>query len=422
MGEKASLLNLFVNNHLEKKNIKRILNNNENRKNITHYEPSDIEAFIERDPQIGSYIISGGLEKYRVRSAVAVVACSLSQDIPTIVLHEGNELLQSDIELLTANYGNKDILTNSSFAYDPFYNRSNQEICHLIANSTGRQILIGALGQQYILGMAEFIERKAKRPYIDMFLRCPYDTLIDRINYDQQSGKLTVQEATVIRNQLIQGQNEQPNVQSFFSQLTYQGAGVLARKNNRSSLINIRETVNNHGLIMIDIGSSTNEILLNLIMNEIKEVLAHGKKVMLVLDGININANELLADIVKSLSSRCLITFLSDDAYSMLGSDDNLFHSFVGNACKCIVFSHSVGITCNKWSEVFGYYDEDKISRTAGNSQNFQWGYGTGTTHTINVTSERSPVVKPEEIARMPRNAVYILDRNLQELAYTTLR
>lgn len=176
------------------------------------------------------------------------------------------------------------------------------------------------------------------------------------------------------------------------------------------------------GMIMIDIGSSTNEILLNLIVNEIKEVLMTGKKIMLVLDGINLNSNELLSKVMKSSSSRCLTTILADDVYSMLGADDNLFNSFVGNACKCIVYTHNSGVSCGKWSEVFGYYDVDKVSQNMGNNQNYQWGYGFGSQYSISVSTNREFIVKPEEIARMNSNEVYVLDRNAQELAFTTIR
>lgn len=422
MGGFTSIFNTWLANRRTRQTIRNIEKNNELRRNITRYEPSDIEGFIERDSHVGSYVISGGISNNRAKAAASVVACSLSQGVPIVVLHEGNLILQRYIANATAFSGNKVIITNSTSVYDPFYNRSNQEICNLIINSAGNHSLISALGQQYILGVIDFIKSKNIPPYCEMFVSCPHDHLFEKIDDAQKSGYLTDQRATIIRNQLMQGQSERPNVQAFFSQLAYQGAGILSNRGSRNSAVNIRTAVSHDGLIMIDIGSSTNDILLNLIMNEVKEVLTHGKNIMLVLDGININSNELLSKIVKSLSSRCLTTLLSEDVYSMLGADDNLFHSFVGNACKCIVFSHTTGVTCNKWSEVFGYYDVDKVSQNISNNQNYQWGYGFGSQYSINVSTNREFIVKPEEISRMSVNEVYVLDRNARELAYTTLR
>lgn len=198
--------------------------------------------------------------------------------------------------------------------------------------------------------------------------------------------------------------------------------GIISNKGNRNSAVNIKTAVKHNGLLMMDIGSSTNEILINLIVNEIKEILASGKQIMLILDEININSNELLNKLVKSISSRCLTTFLSTDIYSMLGADENLFYTFTANACKCIIFSHTSGATCNKWSELLGYYDVDKVSQNIATNQNYQWGYSSGTSNSINVSTNREFIVKPEEISRLKPNEVYILDRNAKELAQTTIR
>ena len=422
MSEFASLVNAWLANLRTKQTIRNIEKNNELRKNITRYEPSDIEGFIERDAQVGSYIISGGTSLLRSRTAASVVACSLSQGIPTVVIHEGNIELQNCIVSATAFTNNKVIIKNNTPVYDPFYNRSNQEICNLIMGSLKAPGDIGASGQQYISGIADFIRSKKIPPYYEMFARCPYDLLVEKIDDAEVMGHITSTEASSVRSSIMKGQSEQANVQAFFSQLAYQGSGILSNHGGRNHAVNIRTAVSHSGMLMIDIGSSTNELLLNLLINEVKDALAAGNKLMLVIDAININANQALASVVKSLSSRCLTCILSDDVYALLGADDNVFHSLVGNACKCVVFKHSVGLSCNKWSEIFGYYDVDKVSHSMGSNQNFQWGYGFGSQNSISVATNREFIVKPEEINQMAPNEVYILDRNAQELAFTLIR
>lgn len=422
MGEFASIFNTWLANRRTRQTIRNIEKNNELRKNITLYEPSDIEGFIERDSRVGSYIISGGLQSYRARTAASVVACSLSQGVPVVVLHEGDRELENSIAVATAFTNNKVIIKHSTSVYDPFYNRSNQEICNLIMNSVRTPGDIGTLGQQYILGISDFIRSKNIPPYCEMLVRCPHDELIEKIDDAENLGYLTSQKAAQIRGLIMQGQSERANVQAFFSQLSYQATGVLSSHGSRSHAVNIRTAVEHAGLLMIDIGSSTNDLLVNLLVNEIKDMLSSGKKLMLVIDRIAINSNVLLSNIVKSLSARCLTCILAEDVYSVLGADDNVFHSFVGNACKCVVYAHSVGLTCNKWSEVFGYYDVDRVSHNMGSNQNYQWGYGFGSQNSINVSTNREFIVKPEEINRMASNEVYILDRNAKELAFTTIR
>lgn len=422
MSDFTSLINTWLANRRTKQTIRNIEKNNELRRNITKYEPSDIEGFIERDNNVGSYIISGGDNSIRSRAAASACACSLEQNIPVIVLHEGNKTFERTVTQATAFTNNRIIITSNTAVYDPFYNRNNNEICNLILNSCSQSLKINANGQQYILGITDFIKSKNIPPYCEMFVSCPHDYIFEKVDESETNGYLSNADAAKIRNELMQGQSERANIQSFFSQLSYQGNGVLSNKGNRNAAVNIKTAVKHNGLLMIDIGSSTNEILLNLIVNEIKEVLASGKKLMLVLDNININSNDLLNKLIRSLSARCLTTLLSSDVYSMLSGEDNLFHTFIGNACKCIVLSHTSGTTCTKWSEIFGYYDVDKISQNITTNQNYQWGYGSGTSNSISVSTNREFIVKPEELARLNQNEVFILDRNAKELAYTTLR
>ena len=90
MGEFTSIVNTWIANRRTAQTIRNIERNNEMRRNITKYEPSDIEGFIERDQQVGSYIISGGVVRNRARTAASIVACSLIQNLPVVVLHEGD--------------------------------------------------------------------------------------------------------------------------------------------------------------------------------------------------------------------------------------------------------------------------------------------------------------------------------------------
>lgn len=113
IGTFTSLVNTWLANRRTKQTIRNIERNNEARRNITRYEPSDIEGFIERDAQVGSYIISGGISPYRSRSAASIVACSLSQNVPVVVLHEGNIDLQNTIATATAFTNNKVIISKT---------------------------------------------------------------------------------------------------------------------------------------------------------------------------------------------------------------------------------------------------------------------------------------------------------------------
>ena len=395
----------------------------EKNKRIVRYKPSDIEAFIERDTQIGSYIISGKNPYQRMKVAGAITYCSLNQGTPVIILHEGNTYLQNHIANVTAFTNNKVIINNNNAIYDPFFNRNKQDICNLIVNSAKKNTSINSSGRQYISGLTDFITIKNNvKPFCDIFMSCPFDSLLDKIDEAQNNRQIAEQIANQIRNQIMQGQSEKDNIKAFFSEL-YSQSNIISKTTNA---VNIKTAVEHNGLIMIDIGSSTNDLLINLIINEIKEILSSGKKIVLLLDDININSNELLAKQIKTIANNCLTTLLSDDVFAMLGADENLFNSYVGKASKCILFSHR-GASCNKWAEIIGYYDEIKASGTAGKNNNVQGLYGAERNHSNifysgNIDKERRYIVKPEEIANIKQDSTYIIDNNYRELALVILK
>ena len=182
MGDITSLVNTWLSNRRTKQTIRNIEKNNELRRNITRYEPSDIEGFIERDANVGSYIISGGNIACRAKAAASVAACSLEQNIPVIILHEGDKTFESAVTYATSFTNNKVIITSNTAVYDPFYNRANNEICNLILNSCNQSLKINASGQQYTLGIAEFIKSKNIPPYCEMFVSCPHDEIFEKID------------------------------------------------------------------------------------------------------------------------------------------------------------------------------------------------------------------------------------------------
>ena len=73
--------------------------------------------------------------------------------------------MQNYVKNATNSFRDKVIITGSTPIYDPFYNRSDKEICNLIVNSSSSNALINATGQQYILGIIDFIRSKNISPY-----------------------------------------------------------------------------------------------------------------------------------------------------------------------------------------------------------------------------------------------------------------
>ncbi|HZK18490.1 MAG TPA: hypothetical protein VFD15_04170 [Clostridia bacterium] len=415
-----SYIHSWVTKKQTEKTIRNINKNNLAGRNITVYRPSEIEAFFDPREPVGNTVISGGNVENRARATVAACLCAFHNKIPVLILHETNNLLEHKINY-TFQASNKMAIVNSNNPiYDPLWGLTQQEIAYMVMNCAPKGYEIKPSGRQYIEGIAEFINCKGAPVCSDMFIRCPHSTLLDRVDKASQQGSLPTSQAQRIRNLLMQGQSERASIEAFFSQFDYQGRYLIADRTNRDRSVNIKQITDSCGLLMLDIQSSTNTVLLNVIVDEIQDVLAEGKNLLLVLDNINLASNQMLERLMKAQTTRCLTVMSSLDVYAALGSNAPLFATITGMAQKCIIYNHQSGISCEKWSNVFGYYDKGIVSQNLGSSRNAQE-HSYGTTHSINVSMGKEYRVKPQEIIAMSQNEVFVLDRQSGELAFTTV-
>lgn len=429
MGDFSTLLYRWIERRKLKKTLAQVDIENQSNKGVVKYQLSDIEAFIERDPSVGSYIISGGSSHIRAKAISAAVACSAMQNIPVVILHEGDRSVERAIQSIGLPVGMLTIVNSASENYDPFYNRNAQEIGLLAINSQRDNIKITPVGQQYISGIAEFIQTKAAANYCRLFMTCPHEQLFEKIDNALAKGKLTDSQASHIKSLLLQGQTEVSNVRAFLDDLSTNCSGYLYQRKSSIIPCNIRSCVQNGEIVMIDIGSSANEVLLNVLIYEIQELLSNSKEIMLILDGISLNSNTALSKVIKSLSTRCHTVLSSDDVYSMLGADDNVFNTFVGNANQCLILTHTSGTACSKWADVIGHYNEKKISQNQGSTRHtmpennpfLPWQGGYAAINQVSFSMSREYIVKPEEIAHLPNDQVYIIDQIRRELLNSTI-
>ncbi len=411
----------IINNRNINRTIRETYEGNESRKNISNLGSVYIEGLmsyaIQQNHKYGSYVVSGGTNTLRVRTAAAIAKVGLMEEFPVIILHEGNgELFDRVVDYTNdmAEQRARVDISGGTENYDPFYNRSSDEIFHLIVDSMGNDARIGYSAKRYVDAMIDFVSMTDIYPYCDSLLACPHDDMVDKINDMSRNGYISDNEASALINKIMQGQNERYNIEEFFSRFSYQSKGKIAYDHNSSNVCNIKDIIMANGLALVDVGSSTNDIFINIIMNEINEMISSGYEMMLILDNINIKSNSLISRIATSNSGRCRTTLVSEDVYStMLNANDDLFRSFVGNATNCVVYTHNRGVSSEKWSEAIGRYEEYKVSQNVGNSYNYGIFGGGGIQNSVNLSSQMEYIVKPEEIRGMPCDMAYILDKGL---------
>lgn len=379
---------------------------------IVRYRPSQIENFFDLGEPLGSMVFSGGAAYIRNRAVVRAAECALSQGQAVLVLHCGNRELERSLEQYFG--GSVCLVNRSNPVYDPFLGASTDNITRLtMAAAGGRGI--GNAGRYYLNGMTDFARAKGVAPYGRMYLNCPHLTLIDNVNNCEASGRITGAQARQILSELMQGETERGNVESFFSTLSAQADGIIARKNEPYA-VNVAWAVKNGLALAVDVQSAANVQLVCLLIEEAQLQAASGGRMTVVLDGLPVMAAEGLKNAVSTGGNNSFI-LSSDDAYADFGGDDNLFFAFMGRCTKLVVSRHNSAYTCQKFADTFGSYDKQEISSTYAKNVNYLGRYGLGASQTANVSVKRENVVKAEEIQRMATDEVYILDKATGELA-----
>ena len=410
----------LINRSRTKNALRRVQENNYENQGITHYSPSQIEAFFDETEPFGNMAFSGGLNSIRARAIARAAECAYIQGYSVIVLHCSNQELDNT---LTSYFGNNYICSVNAGnpVYDPFWGMSNGEISRLILASTSKEYQINPVGKYYLDGISDFLRAKGIQPYCQMYITCPHLTLIDKINDSEAKGQITNNQARMILMQIMQGEIERGNIENFFLNFSSQAGALLAKKPMLKYAINVAIASQRKQIFAIDIQTSTNSLLINLLMSEAEMLVMRGRKVMVIADNIQQSDGNLLQNFLKKSSSNCSIVLSADDVFSSFGGEENAFFAFIGKCSRVILSKHSSAYSCQKWADYIGYYDKQEISTSYSQNANFVGHWGLSSTSSANVSVKRENIVKPEDIQRFEVNEALIINKSTGEKAFTRI-
>ena len=416
----TGMIMMGINNKINRNALRKIREDNEINQKIVRYCPSQIEAFIDEAVPVENMLISGGSYDIRNRAICRAIECAAYQGYRILVLHSGNVNLEQNLSVYFGT--NKVCLINRcNPVYDPFVGATNSEIARLVISSANNNCKINAVGRYYLSGIADYIRCNNKSPRCYMYINCPHLMLMDRINDAENRGLINQSDSRKIISQILQGEVERGGIENFFHELALQSNGILADKTNALRAVSLMTVSRNNQILSVDVQSNTNQLLVNLLINETESVRSGGNKMLVVIDSINVSSGNLLTNYIKQSGSNSCAIISSDDAFSEFGGSNDEFYAFVGKCSKLIVSKHSSAYSCQKLSDVIGSYDKQEISRTFTETMNYMGKWGISSGESENISIKRDQIVKPEEIQRLNNEEVYIIDKQSGELAYTTV-
>lgn len=393
---------------------------------ISEYHPCEVDAFF--DPSRGVYnaLISGGNPKIRVSAMVSQTLCAIQNNFPVIILHEGNRYLEQQLRSNLSPTGKYCEISPSSPIFEPFYGLDILEISNQILESATKEYDIKYNARYYIEGMGTYLRKKRKNPSFRMLSSCPHALIFDKIDDLQMQGIISDSDSQEIKSKLMMGQSENYKLDSFLASMRMEISPILYHNPNRTVRpANIISALRNNQVLCFDVISMSNKLLVNTLLYQLKLAQARGLQYTIIIDSLPINANDTFANYVKSPSDKNCRMFSSDDLYAMVGGDEHVFASILGNTQILIVMAHPSGHSAIKWADVFGQYDkyEESFTTTRGSSRAtpFSLFSSPNKSQSVNISRNREHIVKPEQISRMGSNEAYILTAARGELAHLNL-
>jgi len=395
---------------------RKIRKYNKQSRGLEEYQSMTLDVAFPPESYHENMIISGGNVSDRLGVSERIIKnCSL-QGRSMIVLHLGN----GGLEKIIARNGFGAVANKSSKCFDAFTSFELQEICQVVLDTCRARYDIKPAGRYILQIVHELLASRGMRPWFSNYASFPFHQLADEINNARASGAITPGAADNLDRLLAMGQSECAKIDSFFYDMKAQMSHIATPDANTTGGKSILSAIKRKEILCIDLNSSANTMLVELIVHSLTIAMSRGYEFSLFLDDVAIANNEPLKNILFQKSNHNNIV-CSKDLYSLLGGRDDVFTTLAGEVDKTVLFSHGSQISCEKWSKFIGEYEKIDVShnRNTGLSQSSKWGVNTNYGQTD--TRKKEYKIKPEEISRLGDGEVFVCDHQTQSLIQTHL-
>jgi len=393
---------------------KRIKKYNKQARGVEEYQSIAADALFPPQACKDSVIISGGNQGERLYICEGILRNAYDAKHPIIILHTANGAMENII----ARNGFGTVVSARNKMFDAFTSFEFNEIYQAVTDTCKSKYDIKPAGR-YVLQVAyDLLMNRGKKPYFSSFANCPYFKLSDTIAKRLSSGAITQDEADKLNSILLTGQAECPKIDTFFNDMKSQIDYLSAPDPASVKAVSVLSAIKKNQILCIDMRSSSNVMLMELIVNSLIIAMNRGYDFSLVIDDIAFVNNDMLKNMLCQKSNHHNI-ILSKDLYALTGGKEDIFAAIIGEAEKTVLFSHSSSISCDKWSRYVGEYDKIDVSQShnSGWSQSSKWGFNTNNGQTE--TLKREAKVKPEQINRLSQNEAFIYDHTTGSLIQT---
>ena len=402
-----------ISNSLRNRKIKKI---NKQARGLEEHQNTPVGLIFPLNSYNDNIIISGGNNKDRLLICEEIIKNAYNANHSIIILHTSNLELENII--IQNNYGIT--INNRNKIYDAFTSFEFNEIVQIVNDICKSKYDIKPAGRYVLQVVYELLQSRGKRPYFSSFANCPYFKLSDNIISRLNSGSISQDMADKLNSLLLTGQSECPKIDTFFNDMKSQIDYISAPDPGSIKAVSILTAIKKNQILCIDLRSSVNAMLIELIVNSLIIAMNRGYNFSLLIDDISFINNEMLKNVICQKSNHKKI-IISKDLYALTGGKEDVFSALIGESDRTVLFSHSSNISCDKWAKYIGEYEKIDVSynNNSGWNQSGKWGFNTNAGQTE--TLKREFKVKPEQINCLSQNKAIIYDNITGNLIQTVI-
>lgn len=337
-------------------------------------------------------VVSGGDNRARMEALVPFVHKSQQKGVPVVVLHNGNKEISS---MLMEHSVDIELIERGCSYYDVFRGMPVDDIAYLLYetmpednSNPGSESLLRAL--------IMVVLHKKGTVTIQNLATFPILRLKDELDGLLRDEEITGLEHKEIDRYYMAGSSETDAVRIFLNKLNRQAEGVYGKPAGKNS--NVKKMLNRKGVISLDIGGANNDLVVGLVVNHMLLLQSQGREFSILLDGVPIAKFLKIRDLLRG---RVYAISQNDFVSSLYGGDvqgDELFSELTGNAATVVLFHHSSGFSCQKWSDFMGKYRKIKIRYNISRNNSFM---NSSDSRGISVDETDEPRVRAETIGKL---------------------
>ncbi|MBO5277019.1 MAG: hypothetical protein J6B05_00020 [Clostridia bacterium] len=357
----------------------RVLNEtddlNDSNRNVAEYGSAPIEAFMPTSSE-SNILVSGSNGDLRDRVCCAAAWKCAQDGRGALILHCGNGTLTDRMQDVFRGESNFLCIDRDNPVYDPFIDLEKTEIAQLMISSSAQTERIESIGSSYIYGMYDYLGHIGRPICAETLYNCMRNRSHEQIEQDCADGYIPEYLAMRIQSELAQGQMEKGSVEQYLNIPHMQGQGLLCTERNFDYATSIRKALRERKIVMIDVSTISNHLLLDVIAQEIAAAMLDRSDFSVIVNSLSANATPNFYRQMEALSGRRRLVYVSTDAYADLesGNGQVAFMSILGRSDLVVALRHYSSISAQRFSDFFGRYERREWTRQMSQGRNGDFG------------------------------------------------